>query len=835
MAVFLSPVGGVAAQFFDNSGNVLTGGKIYSYAAGTTTPQVTYTSAAGATFHSNPIILDAAGRVPSGEIWLADGLSYKFVIKDANEVLIGTYDNIIGINSNFLNYAIQEEIQTATAGQTVFTLGTMTYSPGTNTLQVFVDGVNQYDGITYAYVETNSTTVTFTAGLLVGALVKFTTAISNSSGVTSASLVTFTGFNGQTGVVQDLADDDGSDWIGFLQSGTGAVARSAQEKMQDVVSVKDFGAVGDGVTDDTIAIQAAIDSLAITGGALYFPFGEYKIARTIGTNDHWGLKITGSNVTLIGDGASLSRYNADISTYALAYPLLFIGTPDSNVAAQTQNVKVIGLNFIGNNTQHSISGASPNDFRCAIYLKNTNGATIENCNFTEIDSSSIYYQAPVSYDYVNSTYYNTTKNYNSAITKCQFLATSHVVVDRALIHAIEATGLDYLNLENNYFSWCDSCFSAETTYNLASNIETNTYLPTVAGWSLGAVKRSGRGHNVVGNTMINSSENCIYAASIDVVIGNNYCRIEDATICAGTIKNRAKNSAITGNTVIARINCIVIAEPAINVTVTGNTASPIAEGAGGAISIQAVTLVAYIAARIDYLTYIPMQNFVISGNTVNFPAATAADFLDAIAFRLYAPTALNAFFPNGMLLSTTISNNNVTNHAIGVYLIGSLINIRYVNVTGNTLYGKSYAGAFSAVAVLNTYAAIAARFSDTEVMSAVNFTNNTVIVSRYIVATNTGGGTNVYGPNQIQSNQLTYIQNYGSTDMRAPANDLTMFCNNSGSYFIDRTGWVGAASLNNALGDLTNTANSYRKYRVQYNGTNVLFYTDDSATAITLG
>ena len=79
MAVFLSPVGGVAAQFFDNSGNVLTGGKIYTYAAGTTTNQATYTSNTGVTFHSNPIILDASGRVPGGEIWLAPA-PYKFVL-----------------------------------------------------------------------------------------------------------------------------------------------------------------------------------------------------------------------------------------------------------------------------------------------------------------------------------------------------------------------------------------------------------------------------------------------------------------------------------------------------------------------------------------------------------------------------------------------------------------------------------------------------------------------------------------------------------------------------------------------------------------------------------
>lgn len=67
-----------------------------------------------------------------------------------------------------------QENQTATSGQTVFTLTTMTYAPGSNSLSVFIDGVNQQLGT--AFTETNSTTVTFTSGLHVGAKVRFATA-----------------------------------------------------------------------------------------------------------------------------------------------------------------------------------------------------------------------------------------------------------------------------------------------------------------------------------------------------------------------------------------------------------------------------------------------------------------------------------------------------------------------------------------------------------------------------------------------------------------------------------------------------------------------------------
>ena len=175
MAVNLSPVAGAAAQFFDNSGQVLTGGKLYTYSAGTTTPAVTYTTSSGLTAQPNPIILNAAGRVPdSGEIWLSDGVLYKFVLKDQNDVLIATYDNLIGINSNFVNFTGEEETQIATQGQTVFTLTTLQYKLATNNLLVFINGSKQVLGTNFT--ETSSTVITFVNGLNVGDVVDFCTA-----------------------------------------------------------------------------------------------------------------------------------------------------------------------------------------------------------------------------------------------------------------------------------------------------------------------------------------------------------------------------------------------------------------------------------------------------------------------------------------------------------------------------------------------------------------------------------------------------------------------------------------------------------------------------------
>ena len=82
-------------QFFDANGVPLVGGKLYSYAAGTTTPLATYTSSAETTFNPNPIILDSRGEA---EVWLGSPM-YKFKLTTPADVEIWTVDNITSLSN----------------------------------------------------------------------------------------------------------------------------------------------------------------------------------------------------------------------------------------------------------------------------------------------------------------------------------------------------------------------------------------------------------------------------------------------------------------------------------------------------------------------------------------------------------------------------------------------------------------------------------------------------------------------------------------------------------------------------------------------------------------
>jgi len=197
-------------QFFDNAGNPLSGGKLYTYAAGTSTPLATYTDQGGATPNANPVVLNTRGEA---NIWLGTSL-YKFTLKDSTDVLIWTADNIGGV---------------ATAGS--------------------------------------------------------------------------------------LAASSGSSLVGFIASGTGAVARTVQSKLRDILSVTDFGAKGDGTTNDTVAIQACIDAAHATFSDVYFPAGNYKLlANPLTIYSSMRLFGTGGHL-----GCLLRQFTANVAIFTYTY------------------------------------------------------------------------------------------------------------------------------------------------------------------------------------------------------------------------------------------------------------------------------------------------------------------------------------------------------------------------------------------------------------------------------------------------------------------------------------------------------------------------------------
>lgn len=157
----------------------------------------------------------------------------------------------------------------------------------------------------------------------------------------------------------------GASLVGFIQAGIGAIQRTMQDKAREWVSVKDFGAVGDGVTDDTAACAAAI----ATGKSVYWPQGTYKVSPVTTGRPHsepnrtsaW---VLASNQTMFGDGAA-SR--------------LLWGTPATRQcffkAANCSNVALKNLRFDGGYSSIIVDPTADGS---------VNGVLVEGCYFENL-------------------------------------------------------------------------------------------------------------------------------------------------------------------------------------------------------------------------------------------------------------------------------------------------------------------------------------------------------------------------------------------------------------------------------------------------------------------
>lgn len=171
MAVSYSLFANAGYQFFDNNGQMLSGGKLYTYLAGTNTNLTTYNSSSGTVANSNPIILDSSGRLTS-EIWVTNGVSSKYVLKTSTDVLIATWDNI-------------PSLSTALNGS-----GTANGVAYFNSINQFTSGANlTFDGsnLVASGSVTAGGSVAVGTNITVGGTATVTGTIASTGGITSAT------------------------------------------------------------------------------------------------------------------------------------------------------------------------------------------------------------------------------------------------------------------------------------------------------------------------------------------------------------------------------------------------------------------------------------------------------------------------------------------------------------------------------------------------------------------------------------------------------------------------------------------------------------------------
>lgn len=384
-------------------------------------------------------------------------------------------------------------------------------------------------------------------------------------------------------IAADLASTatgKGAALVGFIQSGTGAVSRTVQDKERETVSVKDFGAVGDGVTDDTSSLQAAITYASTSNRVLIVDDGNYLISSGLTSTGTLIMRARGKLGATLTTSSDITMFTGEVSKL---YGIVFShqGNSGSCVVVSGDKATIEDCYFSPSTSNTStavvLTGSNESVDRCGFTSRNSNAFCIDVMYTGSICinnrifgcimygtgkgirfSSSVSGGRPEGTSILDNKIILTGQEH-ILFNTCLSVSVIGNVIDQASLYAIHMSpsgpGIDGLMVQGNYIATA----SSPTTGN-GMGISTGT----------GGV----RGLSITGNMF----SYCGYGVAVDsqvsmATIANNYFDVIDGI----SIKvEQSNNVTVSGNVLRGSVAHLSLVDGASGgpISVIGNQLDP---------------------------------------------------------------------------------------------------------------------------------------------------------------------------------------------------------------------------------------------------------------------